>query len=153
MFNIRFLKVLLLVAILISFIFTGFVKSESQSDLLAKAAELYQSNNFQEAAKIYKQVLSSKINGYILYNLGNCYFKLNRIPQAIVLFEQASKLMPRDEDIKFNLDICRTLLKDDIEEPLPGMLTRITGFPLKIISLNEYCIMTSASYSLLMAAL
>ena len=52
----------------------------------------------------YEQV--SK-NGYespaLYYNLGNCYFKLHNLPAAILSYERARRLAPRDEDIAYNL--------------------------------------------------
>ena len=48
--------------------------------------------------------------------MGNAYFKLNNIPQAILFYERAYLLKPDDEDINYNLQIARTLIVDRFQE-------------------------------------
>ena len=59
-------------------------------------------------------------------------------------------MLPRDEDIQFNLALCQTLLKDELDAPLQGMFQRIMGFPLKYLSLNEWVTVAAFAYFLLM---
>jgi tetratricopeptide (TPR) repeat protein len=58
-------------------------------------------------------------SGELYYNIGNAYFKLGDLGRAIVNYERAVKLMPRDEDARANLELARSLAVDEIT-PLPG---------------------------------
>jgi tetratricopeptide (TPR) repeat protein len=91
----------------------------STDTLLLKANEQYVGGNFDKAAELYQALVDSGYqNAELYFNLGNSYFKLNRIPYAILNYEKAYQLNPNDEDIEFNLEYARTLAIDRIE-PLP----------------------------------
>ena len=44
-------------------------------------------------------------NAYLCYNIGNCYFNLKQLGQAIYYYKLALKLMPENERIQDNLSI------------------------------------------------
>lgn len=79
------------------------------SEDAAKTA--YDSGDFKKALQWYESKLFS--NGHsaaILYNIGNCFYKLDDLPRALVYYERASRLAPRDSDIRENLNlVCRKL--------------------------------------------
>jgi tetratricopeptide (TPR) repeat protein len=93
--------------------------SFSPDSLLTKANQSYIESNFDKAAELYQTLVDSGYhNAELYYNLGNSYFKLNRIPYALLNYERAFILKPNDEDIEFNLEYARTFTVDRIE-PLP----------------------------------
>ena len=107
---------ILIVLCLLTFV----AKAETPADsLVSRANAHYIDNNFDKAAELYQTLVDS---GYqsadIYFNLGNAYFKLNRVPYAILNYERAYRLKPTDEDIEFNLEYARTFTVDRIE-PLP----------------------------------
>ncbi len=84
--------------------------SQSQSTLEASyrsAEALYQDGQYQQAAEKYEQIASSIQNGAIYYNLGNAYFRLGNRGKAILNYERAKRLMPRDKDTNFNLKVAK----------------------------------------------
>jgi tetratricopeptide (TPR) repeat protein len=85
------------------------------------ANQMYRSGGYDKAAKVYEEILAQ---GYespdLYYNLGNCYYKLNNIPAAILEFERARKLKPQDEDITHNLTLANLRTEDRIE-PIPDL--------------------------------
>ncbi len=85
------------------------------------ANQMYRSGGYDKAAKVYEEILTQ---GYespdLYYNLGNCYYKLNNIPSAILEFERARKLKPQDEDITHNLTLANLRTEDRIE-PIPDL--------------------------------
>ena len=88
----------------------------AQNILLTQANDAYAQGNFQAAADIYEELL--KANGEsaaVYYNLGNCYYKLNKIAPSILNFERALLLEPGNADIRFNLEIAKTKAVDRIE--------------------------------------
>lgn len=85
------------------------------------ANQVYRSGQYDKAAKVYEEILAQGYESPALYyNLGNCYYKLNNIPGAILLFERARKLKPQDEDIVHNLTLANLHTEDRIE-PIPDL--------------------------------
>jgi len=86
-----------------------------------KGNEAYRSGNYQKAIELYQSILSQ---GYqsteLYYNLGNSYYKLNKIPDAVLEYERAHRLAPRDEDINHNLALANLRITDKID-PIPEL--------------------------------
>ena len=99
--------------------------SQSQSTLEASyrsADALYQEGQYQQAAEKYEQIASSIQNGAVYYNLGNAYFRLGNRGKAILNYERAKRLMPRDKDTNFNLKVAKARNVDsfDLVKPRSG---------------------------------
>ena len=63
---------------------------------------------FEQAVSLYEQLLKSGfINGQIYYNLGNAYYRLGMPGKAIIYYRRAEKLLPRDADIKANINLLK----------------------------------------------
>jgi tetratricopeptide (TPR) repeat protein len=109
----------LIVCLLLGFTLVTF--GQQATDLYKSAAQLYKTNQFDQAAADYEKILSQ---GYktaeVYYNLGNCYYKLNNLTKAIINYERALKLAPQDEDIQHNLAIANTKVVDKIQ-PVPTL--------------------------------
>ena len=81
------------------------------------ANKLYQKGNYQDAIEQYQSILKTNRHSAELYfNLGNCYYKLNKVAPAIYNFEKALLLNPNDDEIKNNLKFAQKLQIDDIKE-------------------------------------
>lgn len=88
----------------------------AQQELIARGDSAYDSKNYLDAAALYQQVLDQGYESAALYyNLGNAFFNLNRLPEAILFYERARILSPRDPDIIFNLNIANSMIPDKIE--------------------------------------
>jgi tetratricopeptide (TPR) repeat protein len=74
-----------------------------QSDA-AKADSFYRDGKFDEAAPIYAQLAKADPdNPWFHYNLGNSYYKTNKLGLAIASYMRAYRLLPRNGDIRYNL--------------------------------------------------
>ncbi|UCE18308.1 MAG: tetratricopeptide repeat protein [Gemmatimonadota bacterium] len=94
--------------------------------LFNKANQLYEEGKYEEAIVEYERITGSGIeNGYVYYNLGNAYFNNKQLGRAILSFERARRLLPRDEDIKANLEHVKLLTVDKIETPKPGWIAQL----------------------------
>jgi hypothetical protein len=81
----------------------------------------YAGSDYEKAAKLYEEVLASGLEApEVYYNLGNAYYKLNRVGLSILNYERAKKLAPNDEDIKHNLALANQRITDKIE-PVPQL--------------------------------
>ena len=82
-----------------------------------KANQAYKVGDFQEAIEEYLRLIrSGHGGGQIYYNLGNAYFRAGQLGRAILEYERAQLLMPRDPDLNFNLSHARDQVRDAIEE-------------------------------------
>ena len=93
-------------------------------DSLARGNQLYTSGKYAEAAKTYEAIAAKGFESFELYyNLGNALFKSNNITFAILNYERALKLSPTNEDARFNLEMAKRQVVDNIDLlPEPGFL-------------------------------
>ena len=122
----RFISAFILLVCFLSFSsWWNYAHSQSQSTLEASyrsADALYQSGQYQQAAEKYEQIVDSIQNSAVYYNLGNAYFRLGNRGKAILNYERAKRLMPRDKDTNFNLKVAKARNVDsfDLVKPLSG---------------------------------
>ncbi len=83
-----------------------------------EADSLYSREHYPQAAAAYKEILHTQgVAADIYYNLGNCYYKMDSIPFAILNFERAYVLDPGDSDIRNNLTFARGKTIDKVVPP------------------------------------
>ena len=91
----------------------------AQVEFYQEGNRLYQEGDFEGALASYLRLVEAGFeSGEVYYNIGNTYFKLSDVAQAILYYERARRLLPGDEDVQANLDLARSLTVDEIE-PLP----------------------------------
>jgi tetratricopeptide (TPR) repeat protein len=90
--------------------------SRDMNSLFLKANQDYNNGHYQEAAEAYDIVLRKRENGYLYFNLGNCYLKMNKIGPAILNYRRAQKFIPRFADLEMNLKYARQETRDKIED-------------------------------------
>ena len=114
--------------LLILFLFCGEQTVMSQpaalQDSLAKGNQLYTSGKYAAAVKSYEYVAGKGFESFELYyNLGNALYKSNNITFAILNYERALRLNPKNEDARFNLEMAKKQVVDNIDLlPEPGFL-------------------------------
>ena len=82
-----------------------------------KGNALYQKGQYEQAIQAYESVLDSRQQSADLYfNLGNCYYKLNKVAPSIYNYEKALVLAPEDVDITNNLKFAQKLTIDEVKE-------------------------------------
>jgi len=89
--------------------------------LLDSANSAYAKGNFEKASSSYEEIIKM---GYeapeVYFNLGNTYFKMDKIGMSVLNYERAKKLAPYDEDLNFNLKMVNQRTLDKIE-PMPKL--------------------------------
>lgn len=78
------------------------------------ADSAYAKEDYEKAAKTYREIAKTGESAVVCYNLGNCYYRMDEIARAILWYERASLLSPGDEDIRFNLDMARSKTIDRV---------------------------------------
>jgi len=85
--------------------------------VIADASRAFNSGEYDKSLELYKKVVNSRtVNGAILFNMGNAYFRTSRVGEAIASYKGALRFLPRDADIVANIEAARKLRKDIIEE-------------------------------------
>ncbi len=92
-------------------------EGQSSFHMLSEAARAFDAGEAQKSAKLYEQVLAAgPVNGSLLFNLGNAYYRTARVGEAIAAYKGARRFLPRDAEVAANLESARKLRKDMIEE-------------------------------------
>ncbi len=105
-------KLIFLLALLFSFPGTA-----QNSQLFEAGNKAYSAGNYEEAIDQYEEILSNgETSAGLHYNLGNSYYKLDRIAPSIYHYEKALQLNPGDEDIRNNLEFAKNMAIDAIGE-------------------------------------
>lgn len=80
-----------------------------------EADTLYAQEEYEKASQVYLTLLNEHNDSpVLLYNLGNCYFKMDSLARSILCFEKARLLSPGDDAIKQNLEFVRSRLIDKV---------------------------------------
>ena len=116
---------------------TPLVHAEDFMNEVARANDLYASNNYLQAADSYESLRERGFNnGHLYYNLGNTYIRLGKIGPAILNYIRAQKLIPRDENLQANLNYAIQQTRDKIMPPPPDTLATLF-FWVSDLSVNE----------------
>lgn len=107
----------------------------AQEAFFEEGNRLYQEGDFAGAVELYERILESGVeSGELHYNLGNAWFRLGEIGPAVLHYERARRMMPRDDDLRANLELARSLTVDEIT-PLPGFwLLRVARWWVDLLS-------------------
>lgn len=81
----------------------------------------YQAGDYRGALSAYEAVLAAGYaSGPLYFNMGNAYYRLDEIGQAIRHYERARRLMPERPELIHNLQIARSRTRDQISRlPTP----------------------------------
>jgi tetratricopeptide (TPR) repeat protein len=81
-----------------------------------KGNDLYKTGKYEQAIDAYASVLKANQHSSALYfNLGNCYYKLNKVAPAIYSYEKALVLSPKDSEILNNLRFAQKRTIDEVK--------------------------------------
>lgn len=120
--------------------------TESSVEALLQAAnQAYRNKEYQEAVQGYEQILETGIrHGVTEFNLANSYFRLGQLGKAILHYERAHRLLPRNRDILQNLNVARRQCEDQIEQEQSNAVVRFFAGIAFRLTANEWTGLTSA---------
>jgi tetratricopeptide (TPR) repeat protein len=116
----------------------------------------YKAGNYAEAATGYAQLVDAGFRSAPLYyNLGNALFKDGAVGGAVLNYERARRLSPRDPDVRANLQFARERIgAGDDAMPLESPLWLRLLVPLAFrAGTTGLVVTTSVIYTLLMGVL
>jgi cytochrome c-type biogenesis protein CcmH/NrfG len=108
--------------------------------LVAEGNQAYTSGDVETALARYREVLTRGVNDPVVhYNLGNAFARRGELGRAILSYQRAARLSPRDRDIRANLAWVRSYTRD--LELAPGHLppgVRQLVATVRYLSLDEW---------------
>lgn len=95
----------------------GYAGLPNNTQYWKKANVAYQQKQFDSAIYFYEQLLKSQMQNPILYyNLGNAYYKINKVSQAVLSFERAIFYQPNFEEAKDNLLLAKNRIPNSLKQ-------------------------------------
>ena len=93
--------------------------------LFDEANQFYQQGEYEQAIENYQKILADGYeSGSLYFNLGNAYYKLNKVGNARLNYERAAKFFKNDEALDENLKLLQLRLVDQIE-PTPKFILNV----------------------------
>lgn len=110
----------------------------------------YSEEKYEDAIRAYEWVLDQGWEAPELYfNLGNAYFKSHKITFAILNYERAKLLDPRNEDINYNLNLTRSFVVDKIETVPKFFISQWHHTFVNMFSSDTWALISISSFILL----
>jgi hypothetical protein len=106
------------------------------NDDFKAANQLYNDGKFVEAAAAYEKIEPK--TAHVYYNLGNAWFRQNKLGPAILNYARARQLAPRDPDILANLKFAQLRLGVDDVNTLPRAPQRFLRSIIESRTSNEW---------------
>ncbi len=132
-------KIILLLAF---FTFSNAFTQDS-NQLFSEANTLYKNGEYLKAIKIYEEIeTTGDVSSELYYNLGNCYYKVNKVGPSIFNYEKALQLDPLNEDAQNNLIFAKRLSLDRIEELPKSVFQKFNESYLSKLSYNQWAILS-----------
>lgn len=97
---------------------TAFVPSAAATpeEIFSRGNSAYEREDYEAAIDHYETVIRYGVRDWrVEYNLGNAYFKTDRLGEAILHYERAKRLHPTDPELRANLALARSRCRDRVE--------------------------------------
>lgn len=109
-------SLLIIFAFLLSLSSFAELSKDSAQVYMQQANKLYEASEYLSALDIYHKIEAEYRSPILFFNIGNCYFKLNEIPSAILYYERSLKYDPQNENTLANLKQAHKYISDNIQE-------------------------------------
>lgn len=118
-----------------------------------EADSAYNRENYSEAINLYSEALT--VDGpstTLYYNLGNAYYRDNKLGKAVLSYERALALDPSNKDARTNLEFLRSRMEDAPEDD-SSFLSNVHKNILALLSPDAWAIVAVALFVILLATI
>ncbi|MFY7671220.1 hypothetical protein ACOSP6_09080 [Tenacibaculum sp. MEBiC06402] len=130
------------IVLLLAFFTLNTIISQSSNELFEQANEYYKNQEYSKAITLYEQIEETgEVSSELFYNLGNSYYKINKVGPSIYNYEKALLLNPLNEDAQNNLIFAKRLSLDRIEELPKSVLQKFNENYLSKLSYNQWAVL------------
>ncbi|MFQ5432236.1 MAG: tetratricopeptide repeat protein [Nitrospinota bacterium] len=139
------LTLLVALALWLGTLGTGYAKSDAEK--MNEGNEAYRAGNWPPAIELYSSVPAS--NADLFYNRANAHFKNKEIGKAILYYNRALRIKPRDKEIRANLEYARLSRTDKTEKEKKSTAVKMAEALFTKISMNEHAAAAMAIFTVL----
>jgi len=116
--------------------------AQSNQELWDQATELYDSADYIQALENYEKLLGRDIaSPDLYYNIGNTYFRTNRLGYSIWAYRTALKFDPDFKQAESNLEFARSFNLDKIEHSDAGFIFDVWASLANMLSYNGFLVL------------
>jgi hypothetical protein len=120
------------------------------NDVFAEGNAQYEAGNYEGAIDRYTTLVKAGVTDKDLYyNLANAYYKVDDLGRAVLFYERAHRLAPRDRDVRENLALVRSQLRDKQFVREQNRVTRTLVWPHNNLNARQMGALSSILYLLL----
>lgn len=117
-----------------------------------QADAAYSKADYKNAIQLYQQSLQQDgLSAVVLYNLGNAYYRDDKLGKAILNYERALRVDPTFADARTNLEFVNTKIQDKPEDDTPFFITLHNGV-IAAMGANAWAWCTFAVFIILLGA-
>lgn len=127
--------------------------ADTKNDFVQQAKIAYEKDDFNQALKLYEQVVATEgTSSELYYNIGNTYYRLGNMGKAILYYEKALSLDPSNDDARANLEFVNDKIQLKIDRGTSFFSDTIGEF-VKRTSSNSWGIIAVVSFMLFIGAI
>lgn len=120
------------------------VSAEDYAEIFRRASTLYEQGNYEQAIRLYDEMLDSGYeSGNLYYNIGNCYFKAGSLGKALLYYERAKRLIPRDADCAANYAYARGLVEEPELRSKTPFFARALDYVFRYLTIEELTLLAA----------
>lgn len=125
------------------------VRTQDYNTIFFRANNFYKEEKYDAAVQEYEKLIGAGLrSANIFYNLGNSYLRTGNKGKAIIYYERAFRMRPRDADIRSNLDFARILVEGSSGNYSEPWYYRVFLFLRGFLSTGEMTLLVSILYFL-----
>jgi tetratricopeptide (TPR) repeat protein len=137
----------LVAAVALALAMAARAQTRAPEEVFAAGNAAYESGDFDAAVAEYlRLVAQGAVHRDLYYNLGNAYYRGGDLGRAVLYYERALRLSPRDDDVRANLSVVRSLLRDREFQQRGGWVARTLLWIPRQLSTGELFALTSVLY-------
>ena len=124
-------------------LFFGYISyAQTANELFSKANNFYKNGDYSKAIELYLNIEKSGLESDdLFFNLGNSYYKLNKVAPSIYYYEKALKLNPMHHDASNNLVFAKRMTIDVIEDLPKTFLQRFSSNVIQKLTYDTWAIL------------
>ncbi len=132
-------KIFLMMGIWLLLVGGAWAQNDQVLSWFVEGNNAYKSADYAGAIVAFEKITASGVvSGAVYYNLGNSYYKKGELGKALLNYERARRLMPRDSDLEANWEYANSLVKKSTEDIKHGFWARAMNHYLLSFSLGEW---------------
>ncbi|KQC06354.1 MAG: hypothetical protein APR54_07245 [Candidatus Cloacimonas sp. SDB] len=126
-----------LAIIIFLFAVGSFLPASELEDIFQDAVTAFENKEYETSLNLFLSIENENIqNPDLFYNIGNCYFRLNKFGKAILYYKRALKFDPTHKSSKRNLEFVLTFTQDKQLEDEPDLISSLWLKLRNSVSLN-----------------